>query len=412
MNDQQQNESLKTSIIERWRQSSPWEQRRLELLKEAVENGVEGQLYDLEEQQKYGLNKDEFLVFACRYGRARSSSWVYKNIMIPYGVIILLLTFISPYIKSVASRNFYVSWLCILSVALVIGMLTVAVMLVRGKYLLLSNYSIYFGKKIRQLNKMPLDGLLIKTNIDISDGIRNIFCIDVLIFKDCRLGTAMCIGANSFAYYIENHRTPKKIDNSYILYVFSYLSRQYHHGLYVFPLRCGFTCDREDYAYSILNIFIGTIAKILRLLQPFRRDIEHNFSDQQDIQVYLTGRKIAGCNSEAIISLLKDSVNTGNELFRLPATQKIYGKEYEIHVTGKEIWIESNGVKTTAILPLSDIEIYHSHKYFIFLFPDNGKYVPYFVWKINIFFPFLDIMEILLQEKIAYMGSGYLVWES
>ena len=82
MDDKQTNESLKTSILERWRQSSPWEQRRLELLKEAVENGLEGQLYDLEEQQKYGLNKDEFLVFAFRYGRARSSSWVYKNMRV------------------------------------------------------------------------------------------------------------------------------------------------------------------------------------------------------------------------------------------------------------------------------------------------------------------------------------------
>jgi len=42
----------------------------------------------------------------------------------------------------------------------------------------------------------------------------------------------------------------------------------------------------------------------------------------------------------------------------------------------------------------------------------KGFFKADYVWKKDLFFPFLDTMEILLKGKIPYMGSGYAVWES
>ena len=402
MDNKQTNEAIKAGIIERWRQSSPWEQGRLDILKEAVAHGVEEQLYDTEEQQKYGLDKNEFLVLACRYGIALTGALWIRFFYIPYIIIAFInVAFVCPYVESISSRHFYGIWLDISCVAMLIAALILIVINRRTKYLLLTNRTIHFGRKIDQLDIISLNGLLIRNNIDKSSLKRSNFLLDILIFKDCQLMISIC-----------KYRKSKNFQNAYILYALPYLSRLYNHCLYVFPLRCGFTCDRKDYVYSVLNIFIGGIFDIFYLMKQFRHNIEQSFSDRQDIKAYLSRHKITGCNSEAIISLLNNDAYTGDELFRLPAKTRSFGKAYEIHVTAKETWLTCDGLKTNKILPLTDIEIYHSHKYFIFLFPDKGKYIAYYVWKENLFFPFLDIMEILLRERIAYMGSGYFIWES
>ena len=228
---------------------------------------------------------------------------------------------------------------------------------------------------------------------------------DIFVFRDCQLRFGGLISRIKFY-------NKGSFQYTYILYAVTYLSRQYNHGLYVLPLRCGFTCDRKDYVYNELNVFLGSLLNVFYWNKRFRQDIEKNFSSRQDIEAYLNHQKITGCNSDMIISLLNNGADTSGEMFCLLAKRQAYGKAYEIHVTAKETWIECNGVKSSDILPLTDIEIYHSHKYFIFLFPHNKKYVAYYVWKKDLFFPFLDIMEIPLREKIAYMGSGYDVWES
>ena len=402
MNNQQANESVKAAIIERWRQSSPWEQGRLDILKEAVAHGVEERLYDTEEQQKYGLENDEFLVLACRYGMAMTGALWIRFFYIPYIIIALInIAFVCPYVESISSRHFYGIWLDISCVAILIAALIAIIIYRRTKYLLLTNRTIHFGRKIDRLDIISLNRLLIKNNIDKSSLTRSNFLLDILIFKDSQLMISIC-----------KYKKSNNFQNAYILYALSYLSRQYNHCLYVFPLRCGFTCDRKDYVYSELNIFIGGIFDIFYLMKQFRRNIEFNFSDRQDIEAYLTCQKIAGCNNNTTISMLRNGTDSDGELFWVPAIKKADGITYKIHVAAKEVWLESNGLKTSDIVPLTDIEIYHSHKYFIFLFPNNKKYIAYYVWKKSLFFPFLDIMEIILKEKIAYMGSGYVVWES
>ena len=432
MDNQQANESVKAAIIERWRQSSPWEQGRLDILKEAVAHGVEEQLYDTEEQQKYGLQKDEFLMHACWHGLQITNNWwyqyYYKYILFPFMTISIISMGLVNHTNVFVDRYFYgIRWEDISLTALMISFLSLFIVvffLFGSRYLLLTNRAIYYGKKMRRISKIPLNGLFIRSSIDkasvrpgsnLGEHLREningnllIFLMDIFLFKDCQLRFGALISRRNS----DIKRIKGRFQCTYILHVFSFLSRQYNHGLYVLPLRCGFACDRKDYVYSELNVFFGVLLDVSYWTKKFRRDIELSFSSKEDIETYLAGQKIPGCNSEAVISLLNNGADTGDRLFWLPANKRPFGKAYEIHVTTKETWLECNGVKLSDILPLTDIEIYHSHKYFIFLFPHNNKYVAYYVWKKDLFFPFLDIMEILLREKIAYMGSGYAVWDS
>ena len=428
MDNQQANESVQAAIIERWRQSSPWEQGRLDILKEAVAHGVEERLYDTEEQQKYGLGKDEFLLLACWHGLPLTNNWWYqyffKYILMPCIFILTINGWFAVHVKSFGDKHFYgIPWDGISVAAGMVSVLSffiLAFFLFGNRYLLLTNRALHFGRKIRQMSRIPLNGLLIRSSIDktsVSRGTylyENIsgsfftFIIDIFVFRDSQHKFSAHIGLRGF----DRKRQKGIFQFTYILHALSYMSRQYNHGLYVLPLRCGFTCDRKDYVYSKLNVCLGLVLDVFYWNKRFRLDIEKNFSDKRDIETYLTGQKIAGCNNNTIISLLRNGTDSDGELFWVPAIKEADGKTYKIHVAAKEVWLESNGLKTSDILSLTDIEIYHSHKYFIFLFPDKDKYIAYYVWKKDLFFPFLDIMEIILKEKIAYMGSGYVAWDS
>jgi len=81
--------------IDRWKASSPFEQERLEFLKQVIAEGNEQELYDQGEQKKFGLEKDEFLV--CAQGcsdRFTKFSVLLNRILLVLAVLIPLVAII------------------------------------------------------------------------------------------------------------------------------------------------------------------------------------------------------------------------------------------------------------------------------------------------------------------------------
>ncbi|MDL2322042.1 hypothetical protein LJC47_06850 [Desulfosarcina sp. OttesenSCG-928-B08] len=435
-------------IIERWKKSSPFEQRRLEILKQAIEEGKERELYDPEEQRKFGIEKDEYLVCAQFYrhvppGVSLGNTVTFLLlIMAPIMIAINMLSEGMPCIELLKNSIAY-NMLCIIYCTGIIIFIWTSGSVVYRRFniIFITNKNIYhsidplFDFSKQKSKKISLNAVSIKHSINsaaawlISDDSLEYMEIPLELFfiQDekvlLKIDTGKYFRSFIKKYKISGIRRENlyTINTMYMLTVLSYISKIYNAHLYIYPIHCGFACIRKknkfvsDYKKYIFGrpLFIKEMP--FKNAVTLRKDIEKKFSTLTDLEKHLTQlKKHSGLNKEKIIRILQEEPLTEKELhevlYSIPAKKSLLGKTHIIYFSKKNIWVERNGKIVMKKFCFHDVDIYNSHKYFIFI--RKGGSIVFYSLKKNINFPFVDITELLFNKKIEYADSPFTKWES
>lgn len=427
----------KESITECWKKSSPFEQGRLEILKQVIQEGKEKELYNPEEQKKFGIEKDEYVVCAQFY-RPAPPSYLENIIIIPtiiaFIILLLIVTFRTDAYNTEILNN--CMWYNILNFILIIPIMIF--FYIKSSYIyksifiiLVTNKNIYHSYNIYRIDyhnqnfkKMLIDGISIKNSIDstnnlLEDNFIQYMEIPLRLFfiKNnkvlLKIDTGIYYPYFAKKYKISSLRTGAAYINTiYILNVLAYISCVYNIPLYIYPIHCGFACNYKKYIFGQL-LFVKEIP--FKNYVKLHKDIEQRFSTLTDLKRYLTKvKKLSGLNKEKIISILQKEPLTkkelDEELYSIPAKKSLLGRKYVIYFSKKNIWIERNGKMIMDKFCFHDVNIYDSHKYFVFTFKEGS--IVFFSLKKNINFPLIDITELFFYKKIGYADSKFVDWES
>jgi len=405
--------------IDRWKASSPFEQERLEFLKQVIAEGNEQELYDPEEQKKFGLEKDEFLVCAhscC--GAVHTLIFKMAFFISLFGVLFYYTGKIFIYLPGIV--DFFIIILTTICVIYIFYIISEKIIFVTNKNIYYVSEKVdafnYYGLKKISLNSIHIKHAMSailppdKSNKNFKKETLP-FYLNIMQGNKILLGVLIYENTEKFnkKYNISNN----VYSTIYILKSISFLSHIYNIPIYIHPMHFGFECHDKRYIYGSFS-FIAKIIDIIFI--ELRKNIEQKFSSEIDMERYfINTENLMGLNKKNIMFYMQKKYNMSSvedELCRVIAKRKLFGKKYDICLSRKNIWIEYNGKIIMEKYCINNVNIYNSHKYYVFVFSRKGDSVPYYCLKKYINFPFIDIIELLIEKNIEYTGSQFITWDS
>jgi hypothetical protein len=411
------------SAIDRWKSSNPWEQERIDILQQVLKEGTEKQLYNEIEQGEFGGEKDEFLIYAHYCHLIHRISLTLIKILFFSSIFLSLFYYIMIIFLSAQGETYTPSaevYKLIYSVTILIPFSFYLFFRKSTKTIYITNKNIYIGTKNTdeykavKLKKISLYGMYIKHSMYPSfkknkDILLMPFYLNII--KDNKKLFKIFILDNPEFINEKYNISENKNNIINVLRVISYISRIYNIPIYIDQMHYGFACDTKKYIYSSFDfIHMNPFNPVADLYQ----NIERKFSSAIDLERYLINiKEHDGLNVKKIISILqKKYISNDDELCKITSKTMVFGKKYHICLNKNNIWVEYNGKIIMEKFYVQNIQIYDSNKYFIFVFPCKEKKIPFYCFKKDINFPFIDIFELIYNIKILCMGGYFIEWES
>lgn len=404
----------KQDILTRWHISDPSEQKRLEILKEAVTASCVEQLVSAKEREEYNLDFDEFIVVKSRFTKdvlifmKMFLVWVIYFIVLAYYITyreIWIMKYEPIQVAGLISIAIFFTCICIYTHIFVIKKM-------EDCFFLITNKRLYIKNK-NTLHTIELNNISLKNTICTINSGNFIIEYNQCIFK---------IGIVSNVIYK--------------MQALSYISRIYKYNIYIYPFpyqknseinfsdmliiailvisTFGLRIQSKTVFIVILSIsclFLIIIAYYLYRYALFVKiNIINSFMTNDERIFYFRNTMLENIHS----MYLKHTQNEDNSdlvIFTLPASH-LFCRNI-IFFTNSEIYTIHNGVKLSILYTEFDFSIYNSNFEYYIYFKINNKKILYKIRKKDIDFPFYDILEIISKRKInTVLSSPYNIWRA
>lgn len=388
------------SLIEQWKNSSPYAQERLQLLKKIINLNGENKLYNEEEQIKFNIKKDEYIIFT--FQSLPYFKYIANNKMVVLVGIIGIVYFISYYLfKAIEIDNYFAINQYLYANPI---LLLVIFVLFAGNIkenISITNKNIYFKNK-----HLPIKCLLIKNSIN-TESLKK-----KKILKNINMVMFMGTYRSNSIHIPDNN-----INNLYILDIISYLSDTFKLNVYICPV---FVDERGKRLNAILSFFelFGSIftiflyavygvskkksSEMIELsyssMEGLKNHLNYSFNKYKELhEIKDLNKKDDKYYEQKII--VKFSVK--RNFFSIPTMLTLNNNKICVNYNNKELNIDAN---------LWEKNILKTNEKYIFIFTnDVGRKILFYKNTKDIDVPLLSIIEMIYKKKVRKIVSSRLL---
>lgn len=372
-------------ILSRWRASSPSEHGRLGILQEAVKCGCVDELCDVQEQQRYGLDPDEFII-------AKQEYWYFDRNIIIKGTIFLSFFCFPILFEEFGILNCVRDSLLILSL-LVILLIAICIYMSKNakpknmKNFIVTNKRIYFS---------------ISEYIDI-----NKIFISNLFFIHPKYDMTMIVAFNNGKKNMKNVAMLCN-DNFYIFDVVAYIKRVFSYIAYICPARYSFEeCKLKRTGNSILYILSWLIGGYGRVHTSADQKSDKRFSSRKDTFLYF--RRVLCKSNNDMYSICRNYLKNRKDADCQILSIGCYAgfKKCKVYFTKSSIYIMRDAKKIVVYTRNqgSEFPVYEANEHFLIRHHGDGKDDIYKIPKKSLLFPFLEIVEMIYDTDIVMLNT-------
>ena len=399
---------LKENLFTEWEKSPPYDQCRLSLLEQIDFNDWD-KLLDLNEQEEFGLENDEFLIYTDRYQGVIADNFMiflYTSsiISVPLLMYDRFFKYSENYKETFIGSN--INFVMFFSIICIIFCCFYMLIKRYKKYFFITNKNLYINKR----KKISINGLSVKIRsslysirkinnektaryrLDIDYFfINNIFLEKMSLYKNISL----------------SHRNDK--NELYILNIISFISEKKCYISYIYPIQCAAKNRQNSVIVKFIKLFAPLLGPGVFITHPHifddqEEDIDIRFSSREKLISFIekTAFKKHKCKNTMLALAMQGRDVPDEELFTVEAKGKIFCKKYILSVHKNYIEL----VYKNELLRLGIEEykksIFNSNKSFIIIFPYQNKQIFIYAKKKDMDIPFLEIMEALSGASIPF----------